>query len=89
VPVLEAMGHGRAVIASTRTAAAHLVARGGGGYVVQAGSVDALADRLATLLSRPRQCRELGAAALETARLYPWRRFEQRMADLVIATASR
>jgi glycosyltransferase involved in cell wall biosynthesis len=89
VPVLEAMGHGRAVIASTRTAAAHLVARGGGGYVVQAGSVDALTDRLATLLSRPHQCRELGAAALETARLYPWRQFEQRMADLVIATASR
>jgi glycosyltransferase involved in cell wall biosynthesis len=60
--VLEAMATGRAVLATNVGGIPDLVEQGKTGYLVPAGDVDALRDRLAWLLRHPEECAEMGAA---------------------------
>ena len=60
--MIEAMSHGLPVIGSTVDAMPEIIQEGESGYLVAPNDVDALADRLLTLLSSPALCRSLGAA---------------------------
>jgi len=60
--VLEAMAIGRAVLATNVGGIPDLVEQGKTGFLVPAGDVDALRDRLAWLLRHPEACAEMGVA---------------------------
>ena len=75
----EAMACGRAVVCSTAAGAADIVEDGRDGYVVEAGDVDQLADRLARLADDPALVASLGAAARRSAERQTWVRYGDRI----------
>ena len=75
----EAMASGLPVVVSDRTGAADLVEDGRNGYVVAAGDVGAIRERLAHLAQHPALVREMGAAARETMRAYTPERFRAEL----------
>jgi glycosyltransferase involved in cell wall biosynthesis len=81
--VSEGMGRGIPAIVSTATGVRDLIVHGENGYVVESGSVSDLAGVLARVSDERDRLPALGEAALETARRYPWRRFEAGLAECV------
>ena len=81
--VAEGMGRGRPAIVSTANGVRDLIADGENGYLVESGSIGDLAQVLARVLDERRRLPALGEAALETARRYPWRRFEAGLVECV------
>jgi glycosyltransferase involved in cell wall biosynthesis len=66
--VVEAMASGIPVIVTESTGAADLVAEGESGFVIPAGDVDAIADRLAYLAAHPEVLPAMGRRAREAVR---------------------
>jgi glycosyltransferase involved in cell wall biosynthesis len=66
--VVEAMASGLPVIVTDRTGAADLVVEGENGFVVPAGDVDALVDRLRHLAAHPELLPEMGRRARDAVR---------------------
>ncbi len=79
--VLEAMACGLPVIVSDRTGAAECVSEGVDGYVVRAGDVDALAERMARLAGDRTRAATMGRAARSKAEQYPWSAYRQRLVE--------
>jgi glycosyltransferase involved in cell wall biosynthesis len=79
--VSEGMGRGIPAIVSTATGVRDLVVDGENGYIVESGSVSDLTRALARVSDERRRLPALGEAAFETARQYPWRRFEAGLAE--------
>jgi glycosyltransferase involved in cell wall biosynthesis len=71
--VVEALAHGLPVVSTRTGAIPEHVVDGENGYLVEAGDVDALADRLGTLLGDPERCRRFGLASRAKARGYSWK----------------
>jgi glycosyltransferase involved in cell wall biosynthesis len=63
--LVEAMSHGLPVIDSTADAMAEIVEEAKTGFLVSVDDAEALADRLACLLSSPRLCEQFGQAGRE------------------------
>jgi glycosyltransferase involved in cell wall biosynthesis len=92
--VLDAMAHGRPVVATDIPGHRQLVAEGASGFLVPVGDVAAAADRLAGLLCDPDLRRRMGRAALERVRAAfaleaMWRRHEALYAEVAVAGTSR
>ena len=63
VAILEAMGHGRAIIATRVGAIPELITDGREGFLIQPGDVEALAERMALLSADGELVRRMGLAA--------------------------
>ena len=68
---------------STASGLRDILTHGEDGWIVESGSVEALADALARLAGDRRMLARLGEAARETARRYPWERFERACRELL------
>lgn len=78
--ISEAMSQGTPVITTDRTAGPDLIEHGHSGWLVEAGSTDALQAALADLLHRPAAVAQAGRAAQEAARRRPWAAYGQELA---------
>ena len=81
--ITEAMSQGTPVITTERTAGPDLITDGEDGYLVPAGSSEALASRIEALLSEPTCIERLGRAASHRARQRPWAVYGQELAAAV------
>ncbi len=90
LPVLEAMGHGAAVITSANSALPEVI--GDAGLLVDAEDEAALANALEALATDDARCGELRRRALERAARFSWRRAADQVLscyDDVIAMEKR
>jgi len=78
--ITEAMSQGTPVITTDRTAGPDLIQHGHNGWLVEAGSTEALQATLADLLHHPYTVAQAGRAAQETARRRPWETYGQELA---------
>lgn len=83
--ILESMLQGQPVIATERTCAPDIVVEGKHGWVVPAGEVTPLAERLAWCAVNKRQLRAMRTVVRAQALEYNWMRFRRR----VVAAAER
>lgn len=79
--ITEAMSQGTPVITTDRTAGPDLIEHGHSGWLVEAGSTEALQATLADLLRRPAAVAQAGRAAQEAARRRPWAAYGQELAN--------
>jgi glycosyltransferase involved in cell wall biosynthesis len=70
--ITEAMSQGTPVITTERTAGPDLIKHGENGWLINAGSTQALKDALEELLMKPGRIAEIGREAMETATRRPW-----------------
>lgn len=73
--ITEAMSQGTPVITTERTAGPDIIEHGKDGWLIPAGSDNALMQILDTILLQPAVVAELGKAAMEKARLRPWNKY--------------
>ena len=78
--ITEAMSQGTPVITTDRTAGPDLIEHDHSGWLVEAGSTEALQAALAELLHRPAPLAQAGRAAQEAARRRPWSTYGQELA---------
>lgn len=81
--ITEAMSQGTPVITTDRTAGPDLIEHGRNGWLVEAGSTPALLNAVENLLQQPQRISGAGRAAMETARLRPWKAYGQELADAI------
>jgi glycosyltransferase involved in cell wall biosynthesis len=80
IAMLEAMGAGLPVIGAKSGGIPEMIVDDYNGYLVEPGEVDALAQKLITLLANPEQARAMGQRAHYSAReQYTWDRILNRM----------
>ena len=77
--ITEAMSQGTPVITTNRTAGPDLIEHGRNGWLVEAGSTEALQGAIEHLLLHPSSIAEAGRAAMETARRRPWEIYGQEL----------
>ncbi|PPK87529.1 glycosyltransferase involved in cell wall biosynthesis [Neolewinella xylanilytica] len=87
--ITEAMSQGTPVITTERTAGPDLITQGQDGYVVPAGSAEAISELLEELLVRPQTVAELGRAAVRTAAGRPWSKYGYELATSVAQQVTR
>ncbi|MEJ7738058.1 MAG: glycosyltransferase family 4 protein [Chitinophagaceae bacterium] len=81
--ITEAMSQGTPVITTERTAGPDLITHGQNGWLVQAGSTQALKSSIEDILYHPRVIAEAGRKAMETARSRPWKVYGKELAEAV------
>ncbi|MBT0812294.1 glycosyltransferase family 4 protein [Litoribacter ruber] len=79
--ITEAMSQGTPVITTDRTAGPDLIEDGNNGWLIDAGSTEALKIAIEGLIGKPKKILEAGKAALETARRRPWQVYGQELVD--------
>lgn len=77
--LLEAMAHGRPVVATPCAGTRDLIADGGNGLVVPADDASALAGALARLAAEPATAQRLATAGRVTAERFSWARVQPRL----------
>ncbi|UOG75799.1 glycosyltransferase family 4 protein [Hymenobacter tibetensis] len=82
--ITEAMSQGVPVITTDRTAGPDLIEHGRNGWLVDAGSTEALVASIEELLLRPSVVAEAGRAALESARARPWEVYGRELAAAIM-----
>jgi glycosyltransferase involved in cell wall biosynthesis len=83
--ITEAMSQGTPVITTDRTAGPDLIKHGQNGWLIKAGSTEALTNAIENLLSQPEQIAEAGRAAQVTAAQRPWSVYGRELAAAVRA----
>ena len=83
--ITEALSCGLPVITTPHTGGADLMADGRDGFIVPIRDPDAIADRLVRLAEDPGLLAAMSREALDTARRNPWRRYEERIVEVVAA----
>ncbi len=81
--ITEAMSQGTPVITTDRTAGPDLIKHGENGWLIQAGSTQALKNAIDNLIQNPSQIAEAGSKAIETARLRTWKMYGEELANAV------
>ncbi len=81
--ITEAMARGTPVITTERTAGPDIIKNGENGWLINAGSAEALQAALENILIRPHIIAEFGQAALETAAKRPWSVYSRELAQAV------
>ena len=84
--VYQAMANGLPAIVTESTGA--IVRDGIDGFVIEAGDVAALRDRMRWFSVHPDRVRTMGAAARERVREFTWDRYATRVAELHARLAS-
>ncbi|TDH24639.1 glycosyltransferase [Segetibacter sp. 3557_3] len=77
--ITEAMSQGTPVIATYNCAGPDLIENGKNGWLVPAGSTDALRDKILELLKSPSSIECVGIEARETARQRPWKAYREEL----------
>lgn len=72
IEILEAMAHGRPVIAAAGAGASEIVKEGVTGFVVPIRDVDAIADKVSWLREHPKEAEAMGAAGVERVKGLSW-----------------
>jgi glycosyltransferase involved in cell wall biosynthesis len=78
--ITEAMSQGTPVITTDRTAGGDLIANGHNGWLIEAGSTDALKQAIEKIMSERNLIEEIGMAAMETAKKRPWHLYGAELA---------
>lgn len=82
--ITEAMSQGTPVITTDRTAGPDLIEHGHNGWLVKAGSTEALRAAIEKILYNPEMVIKVGNEAMETARKRPWEVYGQELAKKLI-----
>lgn len=85
IGILEAMAHGRPVIASEGAGASELIEDGVTGFVVPIRDPEAIADRIVWFKKNREKMPEMGRRARLEARKFTWKRIRERYAKLFSA----
>ena len=78
--ITEAMAQGTPVITTERTAGPDIIEHEKNGWLVNAGSAEAITAILEQLLLRPQLIEAVGGQACETAKKRPWRTYQEEIA---------
>lgn len=81
--ITEAMSQGTPVITTDRTAGPDLISHGENGWLVEAGSTQALYECIEGLFHDPDLIAKAGQAAMITARQRPWEVYSSELAEAV------
>jgi glycosyltransferase involved in cell wall biosynthesis len=81
--ISEAMSQGTPVITTDRTAGGDLIKHGENGWLVEAGSTEALVEVIEQLITQPGEISRCGAEALKTASMRPWSVYSAELAAKV------
>lgn len=81
--ITEAMSQGTPVITTHRTAGPDLIEHGENGWLVQAGSTEALMQAMVGCIERPDSIAEVGYQAMETAIKRPWVMYQIELAAAI------
>ncbi|MFI3288615.1 MAG: glycosyltransferase family 4 protein [Rikenellaceae bacterium] len=82
--ITEAMSQGTPVITTDRTCGPDVITHGRDGWIVEAGSSEALRAQILELIDNPERIVEVGREALRRAKQRPWSRYEAELAESVI-----
>ncbi len=77
--VTEAMSQGTPAITTDRTCGPDIIVHGVNGWLIEAGSTDALISQLKILINDPSTIKRAGMEALRTAQNRPWSVYESEM----------
>lgn len=88
LPIIEALAAGRPVVATTAGHAASVMDHGVEGFLVPVGDVDALASRLAALLTNHPLASTMGAAGRRRAARHSVEATAHRLAEVLAATGA-
>lgn len=75
--ITEAMSQGTPVITTERTAGPDIIEHGRNGWIIEAGSTEALQQAIEELLSNPDEIIEVGREAINTAKKSCWTNYEK------------
>lgn len=81
--ITEAMSQGTPVITTDRTAGPDLIKHGEDGWIIEAGSSEAIQDVIEHLLSNPDEIKNAGTKALETASRRPWSVYGEELSKAI------
>lgn len=81
--ITEAMSQGTPVITTERTAGPDLINSGDNGWIIEAGSTDALQNALEVLLERPDEIARTGKNARQSALKRPWDVYGKELAESI------
>ena len=81
--ITEAMSQGTPVITTERTAGPDLIEHGRNGWLIEAGSTEAIKETLEELLYKPESIAEAGREAAETASRRPWEVYGREVTDAI------
>lgn len=81
--ITEAMSQGTPVITTDRTVGPDLIKDGVNGWIIKAGSHEALHAAIEKILQNRKAIASCGRAAMETARLRPWEVYGRELAESV------
>lgn len=84
--ITEAMSQGTPVITTNRTAGPDLITHGSNGWLVEAGSTQALIEAIERVLYQPELIANVGLAAQETANQRPWTMYGQELSKAIMKT---
>jgi glycosyltransferase involved in cell wall biosynthesis len=82
--ITEAMAQGTPVITTERTAGPDIIKHGENGWLISAGSAEAIKNVLEQILLRPQLIADVGVEALRTAEKRPWNVYGKELAEAVI-----
>jgi len=85
--ITEAMSQGTPVIATERTAGPDLITHGQNGWLIKAGSTEALVEQLERLVINPEAVREAGVHARKIAASRPWPVYGRELAAAITKSA--
>jgi glycosyltransferase involved in cell wall biosynthesis len=78
IEILEAMAHGRPIIASRGAGGADVISEGFDGFVVSPRNIDAIKSALQFFIENPVSMRLMGDRAREKAKQYSWSKIEEK-----------
>ncbi|TWR27577.1 glycosyltransferase family 4 protein [Mucilaginibacter pallidiroseus] len=81
--ITEAMAQGTPVITTDRTAGPDVIVHGHSGWIIEAGSENAIYQTIEKILSNPQLVSKVGKAAMEAARLRPWNIYGNELARAI------
>jgi glycosyltransferase involved in cell wall biosynthesis len=81
--ITEAMSQGTPVITTDHTAGPDLIEHGRNGWIIKAGSTEALQNCIEAILETRSMVSECGRAAMATARQRPWEAYGRELAESV------
>ncbi|WP_037576503.1 glycosyltransferase family 4 protein [Sporocytophaga myxococcoides] len=81
--ITEAMSQGTPVITTDRTAGPDLIEHGKNGWIIEAGSKEAIINSLEEILYNPGRISDVGKAARQTAMNRPWSAYGEELAKKI------
>ena len=87
--ISEAMSQGTPVITTERTAGPDIINDGENGWLINAGSTDALIAAIENILLNRASLFKVGKAAMQTAKGRPWDKYGKELAEAIIRSLNK